>query len=106
MPVQGYEASIDAARPQLEAARAALSRDVAQAVAGADWAPLLREKYDVQALMEHIGDIVRQREFVGKLHAAADKARRHQPARGRPPKPGTDAVKTPGGQPGAGAANT
>ena len=79
MPIQGYEASVEAAKRALEAAQCALPRDIAQAVANAGWAAFLRDKHDVQALVDHIGEAVQQHDFVSKLHAAADKARHQQP---------------------------
>ena len=103
-PIQAYEASVEAAKANLEAARGALSRDVAHGVAGANWAALLRDKFDVQALIEHIGEATRSKDWVNKLHALADKARQQQPSRGRPPKPTTQTPqKRPAEQTNAGA---
>jgi hypothetical protein len=83
--VQGYDASVEAARRALDAAQSALSRDVGQAVASAGWT-FLRDKCDVQALIDIVSEFANQRDFVPKLHATADKARVQQPQRGRPPK--------------------
>ncbi len=79
-PIQGYEASVEAAKRALEAAQSALPRDIAQAVANADWVAFLRDRHDVQALVDHIAEAVQQREFVSKLHAAADKAGTSSPS--------------------------
>jgi hypothetical protein len=87
-PVQGYEEQVTAAREQLEMARGALSRDFAQAVGTADWVQILRDRYDVQALVGQIGETAKQADFVAKLHSAADKVRQQQQQRqrGRPAK--------------------
>jgi hypothetical protein len=85
-PVQGYEAQVAAAKEQLEMARGALSRDVAQAVGTADWVQILRDRYDVQVLVAQIGETAKQADFVAKLHTAADKVRQQQRQRGRPAK--------------------
>ena len=74
-PVQGYEAQVLAAKEQLEMARGALSRDVAQAVGAADWVQILRDRFDVQVLVAQIGETAKQADFVAKLHATADKVR-------------------------------
>lgn len=89
-PVQGYEATVEAARRALELAQNALARDVGQAVVNAEWA-FLRDKFDVGALIELVSDLAAKPDFVAKLHASADKARDQQPQRGRPPKPSTAA---------------
>ena len=83
--IQGYEASLEAAKRALEMAQNALSRDVGQAVANAGWT-FLRDRCDVQALVDIVGELAAKPDFVAKLHAAADKARNQQPQRGRPPK--------------------
>ena len=88
-PIQGYTASVEAARQALEAAQTALPRDVGQAVTNAGWA-FLRDRFDVQALIDHITSEAEDADFVSKLHAAADKARQQQPLRGRPPKANND----------------
>jgi len=98
MPIQGYEASVEAAKRALEAAQCALPRDIAQAVANAGWAAFLRDRHDVQALVDHIGEAVQQRDFVSRLHATADKARHQQPQRGRPPKSNQEAAQNASGQ--------
>jgi hypothetical protein len=84
-PIQGYTASVEAARQALEVARTALPRDVGQAVMAAEWT-FLRDRHDVNALIDHITSEAASADFVSKLHAAADKARQQQPQRGRPPK--------------------
>ena len=83
--IQGYEASLEAAKRALEMAQNALSRDVGQAVANAGWT-FLRDRCDVQALVDIVGELAAKPDFVATLHAAADKARNQQPQRGRPPK--------------------
>lgn len=84
--IQGYEASREAAKRLLEAAETALPKDVAHAVANAPWVGFLRDKYDVSALMDTIGELAEEADFVARIHASADKARLQQPLRGRPPK--------------------
>jgi hypothetical protein len=71
---------------QLEIARAALPRDVAQAVKTAGWASYLRDKYDVMTLVKYISEKLSDSVFRDELHAAADKVRRQQPRVGRPSK--------------------
>jgi hypothetical protein len=68
-----------------------LPRDVGQAVTNAGWS-FLRDRFDVQTLIDHITSEAEDADFVGKLHAAADKARQQQPLRGRPPKANNDAA--------------
>ncbi|CUT13571.1 hypothetical protein BF49_4651 [Bradyrhizobium sp.] len=90
--IQGYTASVDAAKQALEAAQTALPRDVGQSVMKAGWT-FLRDSFDVQALIDHITWTVQEDpDFVSKLHAIADKARQRQPQRGRPPKANSDAT--------------
>lgn len=88
-PIQGYTASVEVARQALEAAQTALPRDMAQAVMAAGW-KFLRDRHDVNALIDHITLAAEDPGFISKLHAAADKARQHQPQRGRPPKTNND----------------
>lgn len=90
-PIQGYTASIEAAKQALEAAQTALPRDVGQAVSGAGWS-FLRDRFDVQALIDQITQAAEEGDFVSKLHAAADQARKQQPQRGRPPKVGHESA--------------
>jgi len=85
-PIQGYEATVEAAKRALETAQNALARDVGQAVVNADW-DFLRDKFDVGALVDHVSELAAKPDFVAKLHASADKARNQQPQRGRPPRP-------------------
>jgi hypothetical protein len=94
LPIHGYEGSLEAARKALEAAQNALSRDVGQAVANAGWT-FLRDKCDVQALIDVVSGLAAQRDFVAKLRASADQARTQQPPRGRPPKANSAAVVQP-----------
>jgi hypothetical protein len=84
-PIQGYEATVEAAKRALEAAQTALSRDVGQAIGTAGWS-FLRDKCDVVALVDVVTELANQPDFVSRLHIAADKARVQQPQRGRPPK--------------------
>ena len=90
--IQGYEASLEAARRLLEAAETALPRDIAQVVTNAPWVAILRDKHDVSALIDAIGEFAKEADFVARLHASADKARLQQPQRGRPPKANNDAA--------------
>ncbi|MEH2506374.1 hypothetical protein V1290_005185 [Bradyrhizobium sp. AZCC 1578] len=90
--IQGYGASVEAAKRALEAAQNALSRDVGQAVVSAQWS-FLRDRFDVSALIDCISELAAQPGFVAKLHASADKARNQQPARGRPPKANNGATE-------------
>jgi len=90
-PIQGYTASVEAARAALEAAQTALPRDVGQAVTTAGLS-FLRDRFDVQALIDHITLVAEDADFVSKLHATADHARQQQPLRGRPPKASQDAA--------------
>ena len=83
--IQGYNATVEAAKRALEAAQNALSRDVGQAIGTAGWT-FLRDKCDVIALVDVVSELANQPDFVSKLHAAADKVRVQQPQRGRPPK--------------------
>jgi hypothetical protein len=83
--IQGYDATVEAAKRALEAAQNALSRDVGQAIGTAGWT-FLRDKCDVIALVDVVSELANQPDFVSKLHAAADRARVQQPQRGRPPK--------------------
>src|SRR5882762_10176063 len=83
--IQGYDATVEAAKRALEVAQSALPRDVAQAIGTAGWT-FLRDKGDVTALVDVVSELANQPDFVAKLHAAADKARVQQPQRGRPPK--------------------
>jgi hypothetical protein len=96
--IQSYAASVEAAKLHLETARGALSRDIAQGVADAEWASILRDKFDVLALLEHISEAFRSKESISKLHASADRARTQQPLRGRPAKSTTPSLKTSTGQ--------
>ncbi len=98
-PIPGsYAASVEAAKVHLEAAKGAMSRDIAEGVADADWAALLRDRHDVRALIEHIGEAARSKDWLAKLYASADKTRQQQPVRGRPAKPKTSASKASVGQ--------
>jgi hypothetical protein len=102
--IQDYKASVAAAKQTLDTARSALSRDVAQAVANAEWTAFLRDRFDVQALVDHVSAAARQTDFIEKLHAGADKARQQQRQRGRPPKPAQAAAQKKVPQPSAGPA--
>ena len=86
-----YEAAVEAAKQALEAAKSAGRRTV---VANAEWT-FLRHRFDAWALVEHITEAAAKGDFVGKLHAAADKARQQQQARGPPPKENKEAAPNP-----------
>jgi hypothetical protein len=104
--ILGYDATVEAAKRALEAAQAALSRDVGQAIGSAGWS-FLRDKSDVIALVDVVSELANQPDFVSRLHAAADKVRVQQPQRGRPPKVnGTPTEQNCPAQPDGGARAT
>lgn len=82
-----YRDQVEALREQLGKVRGSLARDVAAAVAGSDWQAFLRDRYDVDALVERVAELGRQPEWVAKLQAAGDRARQQGGKRGRPRKP-------------------
>lgn len=55
--------------------------------------PATRDKCDVQALGDLVSEPAARRDFVEKLHGAADKVRNEQPMRGKPPKVTTAATE-------------
>jgi hypothetical protein len=61
-----YRESLNEAERELQAARGALPRDCAQAIANAGWAEFLRDKYDVLALVSHVSKLFRSRRFLGR----------------------------------------
>lgn len=79
-----YREQVDLLRKQLSEARGALARDLATAVAAADWQAFLRDRYDVNALVAHIDGLAAKPEWVAKLQAAGDRARQQGRQRGRP----------------------
>lgn len=83
---QTYLETVSQAAERLELAKAALSRDLAQAADLAGWGAFLRDKYDVAELVKRIGEHLGDNLFLAELHAAADKVRDVQPKVGRPPK--------------------
>jgi hypothetical protein len=81
-----YLETVSQAAERLEMAKAALSRDLAQAAGVAGWGTFLRDKYDVAELVKRISEQLGDNLFLAELHAAADKVRDIQPKVGRPPK--------------------
>jgi hypothetical protein len=84
--MQTYKNQVDGLREQLAKARGSLARDVAAAVATADWHKFLRDKYDVAALVQRVAEFGQQKEWVAALQAAGDRARQQGTKRGRPRK--------------------
>ncbi len=82
--MQTYKDQVELLREQLGKMRGALARDLAAAVTGAEWHKFLRDKYDVAVLVERVGEMGKQPEWVAKLQAAGDRAR--QQGTGRPRK--------------------
>lgn len=83
---QTYLETASQAAERLEMARAALSRDLAQAADVAGWGTFLRDKYDVAELAKRIGEQLGDKLFLAELHAAVDEVRELQPKVGRPSK--------------------
>ena len=81
-----YQETVNQAAERLELAKAALSRDLAQAADAAGWGHFLRDRFDVVELVKCISERLGDTLFVAELHAAADKVRDLQPKVGRPPK--------------------
>lgn len=79
-----YQEAVTTLQQQLESAKQALSRDVAAAVASRDWSAMLRDRFDVQALVEHLDQELKDGALVKRLQANADKERLQQRQRGRP----------------------
>lgn len=77
-----YQEAVIALQQQLESAKQALSRDVAAAVACRDWSAILRDRHDVEALVEHLDQELKDEGLIKRLQANADKERQ----RGRPRK--------------------
>lgn len=84
--MQTYKSHVDELREQLNKARGALARDVAAAVATADWHKFLRDRHDVAALVQRVAELGQQKEWVAALQAAGDRARQQGTTRGRPRK--------------------
>lgn len=81
-----YQEAVAALQQQLESAKQALSRDVAAAVASRDWSAMLRDRFDVEALIEHLDQELKDGGLIKRLQANADKERQQQRQRGRPRK--------------------
>ena len=81
-----YQEAVAALQQQLESAKQALSRDVAAAVASRDWSAMLRDRHDVEALVEHLDQELKDEGLIKRLQANADKDRQQQRQRGRPRK--------------------
>jgi hypothetical protein len=72
---------------ELEAAKNALANDLADAVGRKDWTEFLRDRHDVESLIERIELMRRDETFLAAIHATADHAREAQGrGRGRPKK--------------------
>ena len=87
-----YRDQVAALREQLGKVRGSLARDVAAAIAGSDWQAFLRDRYDVDVLVERVAELGRQPEWVAALQAAGDRARQQGGKRGRPRKPAGQAT--------------
>jgi hypothetical protein len=83
---QSYLDNVSQAQEQLEMARTALPRDVAQAVDSAGWGKHLRDKFDVFELVKRVGKQLNDSHFLRELHAAADQTRQGTRRVGRPKK--------------------
>lgn len=81
--VTTYLESVSQAAERLEAAKAALPRDLAQAADAAGWGQFLRDRYDVLELVQRISEHLGDNSFLAELHAAADRVRNLQPKVGR-----------------------
>jgi hypothetical protein len=80
-----YQQRVREAEAAVTAARGALGRDLAAAIAGQTWATQMRDLHDVRALAG----------FIAQIHAAADRAREARGrGRGRPKKPERPAAKS------------
>lgn len=77
-----YQQRVREAEAAVAAARGALGRDLAAAIAGKTWSAGLRDSFDARALIDRIDELVRDQSFLDSIRAAADKAR----GRGRPKK--------------------
>src|SRR5665647_3321558 len=85
--VKTYESMTSGLEAELAAARGALARDVAAAIAPRDWQDFLRDRFDVAALVAHIDRLRRDQKFADAMRADADRAREAQGrGRGRPSK--------------------
>lgn len=81
-----YKEAVATLQQQLDSAKRALPRDVAAAVASRDWSDVLRDRFDVEALIDHIDQRVKDSAFIKQVQAVADKERSQQRQRGRPRK--------------------
>jgi hypothetical protein len=75
-----YQQRVREAEAAVTAARGALGRDLAAAIAGQTWATQMRDLHDVRALAGFIDGLTAEPGFIAQIHAAADRARE---ARGR-----------------------
>ncbi len=67
-----YKEAVETLQQQLDSAKQALPRDVAAAVASRDWSDVLRDRFDVEALIDHIDQRVKDSAFIKQVQAAAD----------------------------------
>jgi len=83
-----YQQRVREAEAAVTAARGALGRDLAAAIAGQTWATQMRDLHDVRALAGFIDGLTAEPGFIAQIHAAADRAREARGrGRGRPKKP-------------------
>jgi hypothetical protein len=101
--MQTYKDQVDGLREQLNKARGALARNVAAAVVTTDWSKFLRDRYDIQALVEQVAELGQQPAWVAALQAAGDRARQQGGKRGRARKgnKATGQATRPAGAPSA-----
>ncbi len=89
-----YQLRLRAAEAAVIAARGALGKDLAAAIAGQAWAKRIRDAFDARALVDRIDELARDASFMESIHAAADHAREARGrGRGRPKKPERTATK-------------
>ena len=82
-----YQQRVREAEAAVAAARGALGRDLAAAIAGQAWVARIRDAYDAAALVDFIAERATEPGFIAKIHAAADQAREARGrGRGRPKK--------------------
>jgi hypothetical protein len=82
-----YQRRLREAEAAVAAARGALGKDLAAAIAGQAWAAQMRDVHDVRALAGLVNELAAEPAFIAKLHAAADRAREARGrGRGRPKK--------------------
>ena len=89
-----YQQRVREAETAVAAARGALGKDLAAAIAGQTWATQMRDLHDVRALAGFVDELAAEPGFIAKVHAVADRAREARGrGRGRPKKPERTATK-------------